>query len=45
MEAAGQGMPTQKPILEINPTHPLVTRLSVAGRPRGVQGISLAVVG
>jgi molecular chaperone HtpG len=27
MEAAGQGMPAQKPILEINPAHPLVMRL------------------
>ncbi len=28
MEAAGQGMPSQKPTLEINPAHPLVARLA-----------------
>jgi molecular chaperone HtpG len=28
MEAAGQGVPSQKPTLEINPEHPLVSRLN-----------------
>jgi molecular chaperone HtpG len=27
MEAAGQEVPDSKPILEINPTHPLIRRL------------------
>ena len=27
MEAAGQAVPESKPILEINPTHPLINRL------------------
>jgi molecular chaperone HtpG len=27
MEAAGQAVPDSKPILEINPTHPLIKRL------------------
>ncbi len=27
MEAAGQAVPESKPILEINPTHPLISRL------------------
>jgi len=29
MEAAGQAVPESKPTLEINPTHPLITRLDV----------------
>jgi molecular chaperone HtpG len=27
LKAAGQNVPTSKPILEINPTHPIVARL------------------
>ena len=32
MEAAGQPMPEVKPILELNPSHALVTRLEAAAR-------------
>jgi molecular chaperone HtpG len=28
LEAAGHDLPAQKPVLEINPTHPLITRLA-----------------
>ena len=41
MEAAGQGMPTQKPILEINPAHPLVTRLSALADPEAFKDLAL----
>ena len=29
MEAAGQAVPESKPILEVNPTHPLINRLDL----------------
>jgi len=44
MEAAGQGMPTQKPILEINPTHPLVTRLSALEDPEAFKDLAVLLV-
>lgn len=42
MESAGQKMPTSKPTLEINPTHPLLQRL--AQLPDGEEFIDLATL-
>ena len=39
LEAAGQKLPESKPVLEINPQHPLVTRLNSEGNERRQQDL------
>jgi len=41
LEAAGQKAPETKPILEINPTHPLVTRIEALGEGEELNDLSL----
>jgi molecular chaperone HtpG len=43
LEAAGQKLPESKPILEINPQHPLVTRLNNEGNAQR-QGDLISVI-
>jgi molecular chaperone HtpG len=44
LEAAGQKVPTTKPILEVNPTHPLLTRLASTGEETGFNDLSLLLL-
>jgi molecular chaperone HtpG len=44
LEAAGQKVPTTKPILEVNPTHPLLQRLASTGEDTGFNDLSLLLL-
>lgn len=44
MEAAGQSMPAQKPTLEINPAHALITRLAATADEAQFQDLALLLV-
>ena len=41
MEGAGQAPPSQRPTLEINPTHPLVVRLEATTDPEVFRDLAL----
>ena len=44
LEAAGQKVPTTKPTLEVNPTHPLLTRLSTTSDEGAFGDLSLLLL-
>jgi molecular chaperone HtpG len=44
LEAAGQKVPTTKPALEVNPTHPLLTRLAGTSEDTSFQDLSLLLL-
>jgi molecular chaperone HtpG len=41
LEAAGQKAPAAKPVLEINPTHPLLQRIAAANEDAPVEDLSM----
>jgi molecular chaperone HtpG len=44
LEAAGQKVPTTKPVLEVNPTHPLLTRLNSTSDEAAFGDLSLLLL-
>ncbi len=44
LEAAGQKVPTTKPVLEVNPSHPLLTRLAATTEDAAFGDLSLLLV-
>ena len=44
LEAAGQKVPNTKPILEVNPTHPLLARLDTTGDEAAFSDLSLLLL-
>ncbi len=44
LEAAGQKVPSSKPVLEINPTHPLLLRLAATNDDAAFSDLSLLLL-
>ena len=44
LEAAGQKAPATKPVLEVNPTHPLVARLEATTEDKGFEDLALLLL-